>query len=149
MHWLPRHNGERKRAWGHLDLTLNKTLDKSVGLPSKSSSQRRDDGKFWTSSSTVPYTSAVHDAAFQFKVLLEGLFSILRNYQTLQRCVPPRPLTTGPEKNLVLHCPHFPTYRGTEAGPQWLNAARQHSALCSRSSGLMRESIGKEVDPMG
>ncbi len=80
MDWLPRHKGERKRACVHLDLKWNKTLGKFLGLPSKSSPQGRDDGKFWTSSSTVPYTSAIHDGAVQFEVLLEGLFSILRNY---------------------------------------------------------------------
>jgi len=126
-----------------LDLKLNKTWGKFLGLPSKSSPQRGDGGKFWTSSSTVPYPSAIHDGAFQFKVLLEGFFSVLRIYLTLQRCVPPRPLTTGPEKNLVLHCHHFPTYKDTQRSRGWAPVAQCGSAARRPLLSLLRSDEGE------
>lgn len=124
VYWLHLHKGERKRPWVHLDLQSNKTLDRYLGLSSKSSTQRRDDGKICTSSSTVPYTSAIHDGAFQLNVLLEGLCCILRNYLTLQRCVP-----TEPKKKLVLHWNHFPTYEGTQSSRGCAQVAWGCSAL--------------------
>jgi len=121
-----------------LDLKLNKTGDEFLGLPSKPSSHTRDDGKFCTSSSAVPYTCAVHSGAFQFKVLLEGLFSILRNDLTLQGCVPPQPLTTGPEKNLVTHCHHLPTYKDTQRDRGWAPVAQCGSAAQRPLLSLLR-----------